>query len=122
MKTSGASQLRCKHVLPDQRCSSGSGKPGINYILSPAASPVLVQSRGTTSLPALLQEGKAGEMLAPSVGFGLEEAESGLTFGFLSWLCAFLLVLKHKLSPAQRSCRRRKTHPSQRKEAAPAAD
>lgn len=59
MKTSGVSQLRCKHVLPDQRCSSGSGKPGINDILSPAASPVLVQSRGTTSLPALLQEGKA---------------------------------------------------------------
>lgn len=34
MKTSGAFKLRCKHVLRDQRCSSESGKPGINYILS----------------------------------------------------------------------------------------
>lgn len=50
MKTSGASKLRCKRVLPDQRCSSGSGKPGINYILLPAALPVPVRSRGTTAL------------------------------------------------------------------------
>lgn len=37
MRTSGASELRCKRVLPDQRCSSGSGKPGINYILLPCS-------------------------------------------------------------------------------------
>lgn len=33
MKTSGALKLRCRHVLQDQRCGKGSGKPGINCIL-----------------------------------------------------------------------------------------
>uniref|UniRef100_A0A8C5JCK4 ADAM metallopeptidase with thrombospondin type 1 motif 8 n=1 Tax=Junco hyemalis TaxID=40217 RepID=A0A8C5JCK4_JUNHY len=48
---------------PDQRCSSGSGKPAINVILLPAALPVPVQSRGRASPAPLPREGRALEVL-----------------------------------------------------------
>lgn len=69
--------------------------------MSPAALPVLVQSRGSSSPcppSSASRQSKAGcdaRLCRPlRWGLGLEEAESGLAFSFWSCFCTFLLILK----------------------------
>lgn len=111
MKTSGASELRCERVLPDQRCSSGSGKPAINDILLPAALPVLVQGRGSASPPPLPREGKAPEGLAPSVGFGLGGGRVRAHFWLLVLTLHFAAGVKTQTVPSSMKLQREENPP-----------